>query len=426
MGIYEDELRQVSLLPQWEVPGATDLSKALSETQAALIKTSNDLGLEGAAAEAIRAKLDRSQKAAEKNSLAVAKLEPAVHIANSALSAAKDAFLSLPGAKIDQATRDQIRLGTWLLGPAIGIIGEVTVAQVENHMAGEREKAAKDALDTFESALNFPRTEAAGVTEGAVVPRANYDPSRTADVSKHDWSVSTTPTGPSGSYPRSGLQPGYVAPATPTEPRAWVAPQPVPTPYTPPVRNPTPPGTPGGGGGGGAGGGETGDGGNGDDYDGTDPSVDGSMDGIGGSGGLGGAGALGGGLAGAAGLAGGARLAGALGGGGGGLGGLGGGGLSGAGAGGGLSGTVGGSGTGGAASGAGGRGAGASGAGGRGSSMMGGGGQGGAGSSEKKRAGGLLGLQAPSLDDTDGPQARSAAAGPGGRRKATDKTDVTP
>lgn len=323
-------------------------------------------------------------------------LEAKVGNANLAIDHAVKSLGTLPSTVVPPEIAEAV--GTTVPFQGVDIPVNGAVGFVANLLAGNREKAAKDALETLQDDLRPPRQELAN--EGRIWPPQpvphNPAPPRNGDDTVGD-DDGTTGDGvrPPGGYGDRTTPPGYTPPTPPRydDPRTISDPPP---PYV--IDDPRVT----------------------DDDDG-DTSIDGDLDptnpttggkdprwnppgtgtgGGGGSGlvpGLGGAGA-------AAGLAAAARA-----------GGMGAGGMgaaaTGAGArlGSGLSGGAGAAGGGGAsAAGA------AGGRGGAGTGMMGGGGAGGAAEEKQKRSG-LGGLIAPKLEDDEELGPRSAAADAGGR-----------
>lgn len=429
MGDYEDQLRKVAELPDWEAPGAAELSTALNDVNEAFRKVAGESGFTGKTDDAIRESFDDQASVAATNADVVGELPGVVTSANEALARARTAYVNLPGKSIKDSDKALIRAGSFVF-PGIGpIAAEGGIALVEGFLSNDRENKAKEALETLEAELKSDKTKAETISNGTSEPVHKFNQKQAEDHKLPEWGPippGGSPTAPGGSSKHP--TPGKAKPQAalhfddgPTHEVIEIGKPPVvhpprppfgPDDFGPPTGTDVVSGTD-----------DTGYG------TGTGPSVDGGM----------GAGAVGG-LAGAAGVAGGARLAGQLGRGGlsgglgggglagGGLGGLGAGGLGagGLGAGGlGQGGLAGQQGTtsgmvgqaGGSGGGAGGRGGtGATGTGGRSNAMMASGGQGqGGGNSRKKQANGLLGLVAPSLDDDGAPQSRSAAAGPGGR-----------
>lgn len=425
MGKYEDQLAQLAALERWVLPGLDSLHLALNEVKISYDRVHGDTGFTGKTDAAIKEMLSLQATEAANNADALSELPRQIEAANAALALAKQAHSKLPDAEIEPELKQNILAGSWLAFPLGTLAGHEGVRLWEEHLAGEREKAAKEALDAFEADISTPTSK---TTEHALNANKPSDGNYHAAEAQNRPPFTPIPTGgPTTPGPRTTPSSVGRGGGGGEDPRTEVFPPPPPR---PPVEPPviTDPGTdiPGGtddpvvSDPGGTGPGGTGPGGSGPGT--TAPSVDGGLDGsIAGAGGL----------AGAAGLAGGARLAGRLGAGAGGLGagipgmggvgGLGAGGLGAGGLGAGGLGANGAASTMGAGSGsgsaAGGRGSGTS-AGGRGgqSMMSHGQGQGGGESDrKKKRPSGLLGLAAPTLDDDGDPTLRSASAGPGAR-----------
>ena len=434
MGKYEDQLAQLAALERWVLPGLDSVHLALNEVKISYDRVHGETGFTGKTDEAIKEMLSTQSSEAAKNADALSELPGQIEAANAALALAKQAHSNLPGAEIEPELKKNILAGSWLAFPLGTLAGHEGVRLWEEHLSGEREKAAKEALDAFEADISTPTTK---TTEHALNASKPSDGNYHADEAQNRKPFTPiTPSGPTTPGPRATPSNFGRGGGGGDDPRIEVFPPRRPPVEPPVITDPRPPiEIPGGTGDdpvvsnpGGTGPGGSGPGGSGPGA--TAPSVDGGLDGsVAGAGGL----------AGAAGLAGGARLAGRLGAGAGGLGagipgmggvgGLGAGGLGAGGFGAGGLGANGAASTMGAGSGsgsaAGGRGTGSSPGGRGGQSMMSHGqGQGGSESDrKKKRPSGLLGLAAPTLDDDGDPTLRSASAGPGARGGRSGRSD---
>jgi uncharacterized protein YukE len=436
MGKHEDELNRVAGAGEWDVPHILGLNVALTTFRRSLTKLAESDSWKGAAAEGAGTKLTKLSTDMGKIQDALDSIAKTIDAANASRSRAVGAAAELPSADVDPFWENVAKAGSVVVHPVLGpLAADSAIDAIEGWLGGQREDAAKAALETMQSETSG---YAASIDQQRSVIEQNTPRDDVWDLELPEPESEAPPSidpgwnGPSYGGPGAGGRPpGYTGPSVdgsldPTYPSV---PGGGPDPVRPGVPNlPGGPGTPSVPGGPGTPGLPGGPGGT---FPGGPGGVPGGPGGTGtlpghipGGGGL--LGGIGGGAAGAAALAAGAKAVGAggagmrLGGlGAGGVGGPGGaGGAGGAGARGangllGRAGALEGGGAGGGAAGA--NGAGGSGAGGRGTTGMMGGQGGGQGGSERERRNGLGGPIAPKLEDEEENGPRSRGAGAGGR-----------
>ncbi|MGX5694886.1 WXG100 family type VII secretion target [Agromyces soli] len=435
MGKHEGELNRIAGAGEWDVPHIVGLNVALTTFRRSLTTLAESDSWKGAAADSAGARLTQLSTDMGKIQDALETISKTIDAANASRSRATGAAAELPSADVPQFWENAVKGASVVVHPVLGpLAADSAIDAIEGWLGGQREDAAKAALETMQAETS---AYAARIDQQTAVIAAN------TPTDSKDWNLpeptpepAPTPVVPGGwNTPTTGRPPGYTGPSVdgsldPTYPS-------IPGGGTDPVRPGVPsiPGTPGnptipGGPGtpglpGGPGG--TFPGGPGGVVPGGPGGTGGLPGHVPGGGGL--LGGIGGGAAGAAALAAGAKAVGAGGagmrlgglgaggvGGPGGAGGAGGAGARGASGASGLLGRAGGlegGGAGGGAAGA--NGTGGSGAGGRGTTGMMGGQGGGQGGSERERRNGLGGPIAPKLEDEEENGPRSRGAGAGGR-----------